>query len=83
MLQKLYIQILFERDNLLNTYIEPMLGKPLLKIYQEQRSLLSALSVKNHFEHWKPYHKDGEFHKRYVLHLSFFFLYQEITSSMV
>ena len=28
----------------------------------------------NHFEQWKLYHKD-EFHKRYVLHLSFFLFF--------
>ena len=77
---KLYIKHLFELDYVPDTYIEPLLGEPLKKIYQEQRSLLLASSAnakiftsKNHFEQWQSCHKDDEFHKRYVLHLSFFF----------
>ena len=63
--------------------IQSELEEPLLKLYHEYRSPLSALTLtanakiftsKNHFKQWIASHKQEEFHNWKVFHLS-----QEIT----
>ena len=72
--------------------IQSELEEPLLKLYHEYRSPLSALTLtanakiftsKNHFKQWIASHKQEEFHNWKVFHLSFLFSLKKSLSSMM